>query len=239
MLDDSKRTGRAALIRDTFVQQGPRGNRVPGPLAGLVRSGALRALNQYLLLLALASGGPKYSVRRSAQIWHHALGFPETENASAAISKNWRRLADADLIELQREGRLSAPLLLREDGHGDDYVPPDGSEGNKYFGVPFEFWLDDWYVRMTLPELAMLLVLLSELDDFTLPVAKARDWYGFSKDTAQRGLQGLHRHDLVHRRLAWKETRFVEEFYTQERFYTLQPPFGPHGRKATYGDADS
>lgn len=208
------------------MQQGSRRAPRPGPLAQLVRAGAHRTLQQYLLLLALATAKP-YEVRRAAAVWHRALALPETANPSSVISKSWRRLADLELVEVRRAGRLSAPRLLREDGTGTPYVPPDGSEQNRYFDLPFEYWLgpDPWYRKLTMPETAMLLVALSLEEEFVLPVAKAPTWYGISKDTAQRGLRGLYQHDILDRRLEWKETTFVDAFYTQERFYRLRPPF--------------
>jgi hypothetical protein len=117
-------------------------------------------------------------------------------------------------------------------------VPPRGEKGSeRYFQLPFDYWLDDpaWYRELSLPETAMLLIALSLADGFILPVEKARAWYGVSRHTAQRGLQGLHRRGLLDRRLDWKETNLVESFYAQERFYTLKPPFGPKGRAASHG----
>jgi hypothetical protein len=238
LLTDSKRTGGAVLIRNEFVQQGPRGSRRAGPLARFIRAGAKRALNQYLLLLALASArgdDPKHPwhVRRAGEVWHRALGFPESEKPATIVSKHWRWLADAQLIKPGRKGRLSAPALLREDGSGTGYESPTGKAGDTYFKLPFAYWLDatPWYRELELPGIAMLLVALNEGGPFELPVARVPEWYGISKDTAMRGLRELRRRDLLGVTIGWKQTGFVEGFYTQERTYTLLPPFDPEARK--------
>lgn len=236
LLHDSKRTGKAAPLRHLFVQ---REDRSPAVLARFVKAGALRALQQYLLLVALATAEP-FTVGRSAIVWHRALGFPETTSPSATVSKNWRWLADERLISTGRRGRLSEPKLLREDASGEPYTPPDGKRrADRYFTIPFEYWLDDpaWYRELSLPEVAMLLVALSQPDDFILPLDKVPAWYGISRDTARRGLRGLYQRDVLTRRIGWKETNFVEGFYAEERFYTLAKPFGPKGRKATHREA--
>src|SRR4051794_15549505 len=70
ILDASKRSSARAPLRWTFVQQrvaGPARVR-PGPLAELVRRGREPALDQYLLLVAWASGGA-HDVRRPAILW--------------------------------------------------------------------------------------------------------------------------------------------------------------------------
>lgn len=194
LLHASKRTGKAVPLRNLFVQSE---DGSPGVLAPFVKAGALRALQQYLLLVALATAEP-YTVSRSALVWHRALGFPDTTSPSATVSKNWRWLADHDLISTGRRRRLSEPKLLREDGSGEPYTPPDGKNPvDRYFTIPFEYWLADppWYRELSLPEVAMLLVARSLPDDFILPVDKAPAWYGISRDTARRGLRGLYQRD--------------------------------------------
>jgi hypothetical protein len=63
------------------------------------------------------------------------------------------------------------------------------------------FWLDGWCDRLKLPGLVMLLVALRETGPskprFTLPTAHMPKWYGWSADTAERGLSELQSHKLL------------------------------------------
>ena len=63
------------------------------------------------------------------------------------------------------------------------------------------FWLDGWCDRLKLPGLAMLLVALRETGtskpSFILPAEHVPKWYGWSADTAERGLDELIEHSLL------------------------------------------
>jgi hypothetical protein len=201
LLGRSQRKVHGAPVRRTFLQGGTPRRPQPGPLALFTRSGAHRALDVYLLLLALATGEP-YDVRRDSGVWVRLLGLPQSSNDAATITKLWRWLDDHGLIERARHGRQSAPKLLREDGSSEPYTAPTG-EGDPYFRVPFAYWLGERderapYEYLSLPAKAMLLIALSRTKrTFPLKAARAPDWYGISEDTAGRGLRELCEHNLL------------------------------------------
>jgi hypothetical protein len=236
ILEASRRSSARAPVRRTFVQQ-----RVAlpirvkgGPLADLVRRGRETALDQYLLLVAWASGG-KYDVRRSSLVWARALGLPQDNSGTQAVSRNWRLLRELQLVKTEKAGRQVRATLLQEDGSGKRYRPPAGD----YLGLPFEYWLDDWYRELDLPGKAVLLIALTLGDRFPLPPEKAPDWYGISRSTAERGLRTLRRNDLLKAVREPLKSPLAPDGYTVRNVYTLQEPFGPRGyRFGLGGDED-
>lgn len=232
----SKRKGTFALRR-TFLQPDGDHEGQEAPLAALVRSGDLRALQLYLLLLTKASA-PPWDSALSATAWARALGYPlpDSKTSRSTISKIWLRLQRHNLIERKRTRRLAHVYLLREDGSGAEYTSP-GEVGDRYFKVPLALWKagpdesSRWYQVFTLPELAVLLIALSLSDGFRLPQEKGPSWYGVSSDTISRGTNGLQSHGLLHVDKVFKKAPLSPVGYTAEHRYTLQPPFGPVGRR--------
>jgi hypothetical protein len=166
------------------------------------RTAGHRALDIYLLLLALVTGEP-YNVGRDAGVWVRLLGLPQGPNDAATITKLWYWLENHGLIERGRRGRQSAPKLLLEDGTRDAYLPPKGRD-DPYFRVPFAFWLENYdgdqspYQYLSLAAKAMLLIALSRTGrTFPLKAARVPAWYGISEDMAGRGLRELCEHNLL------------------------------------------
>lgn len=228
------RSGRSEVpIRRAFVQQGSRGKPQPGPLAQIVHSHDDRGLELYLLCLAGASKEP-WDVRLGAKVWARMLDLETSGSAVSAISKVWRRLEDRTLIDRTRVKRQARILLLREDGSGEAYSHPGKDQrGDAYFKLPHAFWTAEqaWHRTLTLPEIALLLIGLSLSDDFRLPYEQVPRWYGISASSAERGLAGLQEKGLVKVRKAYRSAPLTPVGYTEERHYTLQPPFGPRGRR--------
>lgn len=231
--------GRAAVpIRVEFLQRrDAEGVEQPGVLADFVRSGDLRGLILYLLMLTKASSEP-WDVALPSAVWARALGMdlPQSNTANSTISKAWKRIEDRGLIARGRRKRMAEITLLRESGSGRPYTHP-GSDKERHLKLPHSFWLDGppsdrWFRQLALPELAMLLISLSRLDDFRLPLESVPEWYGISADTAHRGLHGLESHGLIRIDKAFKKAPLAPAGYTAENHYTLQPPFGPRGRTA-------
>lgn len=162
-------------------------------------------------------------------MWARAASVDEP----AGISKVWRRLDDLRLIKRERKGRAAAVTPLKEDGSGEAYTHPY-ADRERYFQLPYEFWTAEqrWYRTLDLVETAVLLIALTLGDGFLLPTEKAKDWYGISADTVERGLRGLQRYGLLRTRRAHKEAPLSALGYTLERRYTLQPPFGPQNKSA-------
>jgi hypothetical protein len=214
------------------VQRGIRRSPEPGPLADFVRRHDDRALELYLLFLAVASA-PPWNVDESAKVWARALHLGATPGAVSGISKIWKRLEDRHLVARTRVRRRASIIALREDGSGEPYAHP-GISREPYFKLSFEYWTAEeaWYRKLRLAEIAMLLIGLSLGREFSLPYQKARPWYGISADTAERGLQSLRDRGLLSMRTEFKEAPLSPDGYTEQRLYTLQPPFHPGARRS-------
>lgn len=186
-----------APIHDRFVQlpKQPHGSSRAGQLAGLVNCGDKRGLNAYLLLASVISRGDGptgWSTDESAGVLARALGTDRNASGKAAtnaVSKVLRRLENRNLIQRSRVpgGRNVRITLLDPDGSGDPYERPL----SQYLRLTHRYFLDGWFERLSLPAIAMLLVLLKEKDNCRLPTANFPDWYGWSADTAERGLRSL------------------------------------------------
>lgn len=227
LLERSKRT--ELPIRKTFLQQGTGRVRTPGPLAELCRRQDERALGLYLLFHAAASAHP-YDVVLPAGVWARAIGLaPTSASARSGVSKALRRLEDLRLIRRERAGNRSRVVLLDESGTGEDYTHP-AECGERYLKLPYAYWEAGWYLHLELPAKVVLLIALGLNDAFPLPAERARDWYGISPDTAQRGLAELEGHGLIDVDQRFKRAPLSETGWTAEHRYTLQPPFGPQRR---------
>jgi hypothetical protein len=222
----------AVPIRTTFVQQGRGKATRPGPLASFIASHDERGLDAYLFVHALASGQP-WNCEYPSGMWIRALGLSDTatmRSARAVVSKIMRRLEDRKLIRRTRSGRLSAVTLLREDGSGHKYERPV-TDGDNWFNLPHEYWLEQHYRTLSLPAKAMLLVALSLPADFYLPYEKAQPWYGISADSAGRGLRELEKADLLVSLPEWVKNHRSDTGWIEQRHYMLLGPYAKTPRK--------
>ena len=226
LIERSGRVGEGTPIRRSFVQPLDRTRqRQGGPLAQLVRRRDLRALQLYLLALTLASTEP-WDVKRDSRVWARALDLGTTTSSREAVSKAWRRLRDLKLVSSSRDHRRAKVTMLREDGSGEPYAYPDPDRReDRYLRLPFAFWTEGWYQRLSLPAMAMLLVLLAEKDDVVLPIDRVPEWYGISRASAQRGLEELRQQGLAELRIEQRIEPLAPEGYTFERHHRLVGPF--------------
>lgn len=224
ILKKSQRQG-FVPIHTFFVQGGPQRHPIPGPLAKLVRAHDERALDLYLLLVALATKEP-HSVIQPAGVLGRAIGLPGTPSGRAGVSKAISRLTRQNLVTRGRSGRTAVITLLAEDGSGEEYIRP-GRRGARYFRMPLAYWdaEDAWYSRLSLPAKAMLLVSLTLSADFVLPYERAKDWYGLSAETARTGLEELRRNDLLSIRWTRTLAPLAPQGYVLNKRYTLKRPF--------------
>lgn len=207
-----QRSGRTATpVLGQFVQAPPGSSPRHGPLAEFVRGRDLRGLQAYLLLLGLISSGQSeegWSATLPIPTWARALGITQTAtaaSASTAVSKVFGRLVQRKLIEKSRHGRERQirVTLLREDGSGQPYNRPLGEAGNKFFRLSHVYWTDGWHEQLDLPATAMLLVALHAKPDFQLATEHMPKWYGWSADTAERGLGTLVDLGLLTKKTQW------------------------------------
>jgi hypothetical protein len=203
----------------------------PGPLSAIVRSRDEVSLDLYLLHRARASSSP-FDVATHSAVWARAAGIGGEEKASsAAVSKAWRRLEDKYcLIHRERRGRLAKIVTLREDGSGKPYGVPTGSTWNdRYFKIPFGYWLDEqqWHRTLSLRSKAALLIALSLPSPFTLPAERGPAWYGISADTLERGLHELTDHGVLNRTLKVRKAPLSPAGKTRVAEYARLGTFAP------------
>lgn len=231
LLQAAKRPTERVNIRHSFVQGGPQSKPVPGPLHRMLAAHDERALDLFLLHRALVSAEPWTSRPLDSRVWARALGLHcDADHGVTAVSKAWRRLEDTyKLVDRGRSGRLSVLTSLREDGSGKAYTSPNGStRAERYFTLPFEYWTSDesWYSTLTFPAKVMLLIGSTLKPGFALPTEKARDWYGVSTESTERGLRVLRDRGLLDRATTVKDAPLSPAGKTQEYHYTLKRPFG-------------
>ena len=198
-------------------------------------AGDRTALLLYFLALTKASHEP-WDVSMHSAIWARALGFPEPNSpgARSRLSKTWTRLVARRLVDRSRQNRLAKYTLLREDGSGVPYDRPTSA----FINVPHELWTDGptdsyrWYELLSLPELAFMVIALSNADSFPLPAERGPEYYCISADTLQRGSRGLQKHGLLKVERRRITAPLAPKGVAIENRYTLEPPFGPRGTRS-------
>ena len=220
-------------VRKTFVQQGRGENTRPGPLASFVSAHDDRALDAYLFIHALASAAP-WNCDYPSGTWVRAFGLGETAtsaSARAAVSKIMKRLEDRRLIARSRSGRRASITLLHEDGSGEPYSHPHKTGDDRWLQLPYAYWLDGFFLELSLPAKAMLLIALSRPDGFYLPSQRAQDWYGISPDSAERGLRELRHAELLISDRQWVMNQHSDTGWTERWTYTLDGAFSSSARR--------
>ncbi len=228
------------VIRNIFVQVRV-GNKWTGSTLGrLVEARQPRALLAYLLLLMAWSALERREKPLEAGVWARALSPdpPATPWAPAAMTRVWADLQALRLIKKGRQARLLRVEPRREDGRKPYTRPrPDQSSDVKelYFILPDQFWTDGWHEKLSLPGLAVLIILLhgtSGRDDARLPYERVQGWYGISAKTLQNGLEELRRKGLLSERREWVPEPLSAIGRTQHAFYSLNSPFSRADRAA-------
>ncbi|WP_432951352.1 hypothetical protein ACQPXM_41285 (plasmid) [Kribbella sp. CA-253562] len=233
LLERSKRN--IAPIRREFVQLPAGSPKRASVLSSFVSHRDKRALNAYLLLLAINSSGQGaggWSTRLPLAVWARAFDTDLTTtgaSATAAASKVLTRLENRKLITRSRRGRERQVQveLLREDGSGEPYTRPGAGNNDRFLVLSNDYWTEGWHEELELPGIAMLLVALHEKPGFRLPAEHSPQWYGWSADTTERGFA-----ELVDANLLLKETKLVKAPLSPTGLakvneYHLLPPFSP------------
>ena len=190
-------------------------------------------LDAFLFIHALASAKEPYEATYPAGSWAHALGLDastgvddeDLSTAKTQWSKIVRKLQDLNLIKRKRAGNHVSWVLLNESGDGSDFVRPKNAADGHWFVLPEEYWLDGHDQSLSLPAKVMLLIALSSKPGFTLPLERAREWYGVSRSTAQRGFKELEEHGLLTYEKGWRLDPSNPRMWSEERHYQLVGAF--------------
>lgn len=231
------------VVRNNFVQVNRRGKWVGSSLGRLVQARRHRAVLAYLLLLMVSQPLDKRAKPLEATVWARALSpdppavpWPET-----AMTPVWSMLEDEPhkLVEKKRQGRLVKVTPRKENGRGTYAHPrPDlrpADEGEKYFILPDVFWLEGWHHRLSLPGVAVLLIILAGTharDEAWLSPERADEWYGISTKTMRNGLEDLRKHGLLTVREEWVAAGLSAIGKTKKNYYSLNTPFRTDERLA-------
>jgi len=231
LLKRSKRNN--APIPKYFVQNPDRKLKDrSAPLAEFVRNGDVRGLRAFLFLHAIISSGEGengWSTTLPLSVWARVFDTTKTatgSSSSTSATKVLTRLVERKLIMRARTGRERKVTLtlLRPDGSSDPYTRPDGKI-DKFLKLTNKYWTDGWYDKLDLPATAMLLVALHEKPGFELATAKVPKWYGWSADTAERGLKTLRDLEILEVRTRIKKTPVSPTGATEVNVYTLTGVF--------------
>lgn len=243
LLGASGRRADAVPVRVALVQRGTLSQPEPGVLRDMLRAHDERALDLYLLHRVLASSEP-WDTCRGAQVWARALGLPTPHSTGVSdVSKLWQRLDfKYNLVTRGRRSRHAVIVTLHEDGSRHPYTYPAGRY-DRYFKVPFAYWRDRWFARLSFRAKVVLLIALSLKPPFILPTEKMPVWYGISADTTARAVRELIEAELLSKTLVSKKAPLAPAGFTLEARYALRAPFHrvvrEEGRLAEVGRAAS
>lgn len=233
-----KLTGRQYTVVRHILTQLPRGSaHRPSVLGPIVTSRKHRALELYLLLL---TAWPWLERREPLEgaVWARALSTNKGRLWSPTnVSEAWTDLEKLGLIERKREGRSLRVTPRREDGKAS-YTAPGETKGDRnetYFVLPGSFWTDEVFAGLSLPGLAMLLILLAETskdEEKWLTYNDAATWYGISPKTVQNGINDLVKLGLVNVRPEWVSAPLSRTGSTLRHWYSLTGKYSTTGRDA-------
>lgn len=218
-------------------------------LGKMVSGKQRRELLLYMLLLTAWPWLEERERPFPSDVWMRALSADPADTdpltrknaltwSPSTLSRAWKSLEDLTLIEPRgkREDRWVRIIPRRED-RAKEYSVPGGRKDryNTYFTLPDRFWLEDDFARLTLPGLAMLLIIAKETSyqaEVWLRQESAAAWYGISRTTVQAGLKELEGLGLLHKRTEVVKSPLARHGITQKNFYSLTGDYGYEARTA-------
>lgn len=212
-----------------------------GVLGPMVSDRARRALQLYLLLLTiepfLQTQFTNGEAPLTAVVYARALSTEKgrkwtPSNVSAALAD----LEARGLVSRRRIQHGVEVLPRREDGKADYTRPGTVKEDfwETYFVLPGEFWTQEWFERLTLPGLAMLLIIAgttSAKPEKWLTNKDAAEWFGMSERSIQAGIADLLKNGLLRVRAEWVKAPLSAIGTTTRHHYSLTGPFSYEERK--------
>ena len=153
------------------------------------------------------------------------------------VSDTWRDLDDLGLVSRRRLARGVVVTPMREDA-GAPYKRPAGAKKDRnetYFSLPADFWTDCWFEELSLPALAMLLIVAartSQEEQAWLTNKDAGQWYGLSPRSVEGGLRELVDVGLVTENVEWIKAPLSAIGATRRHYYSLNGAFSTASRRA-------
>jgi hypothetical protein len=219
-------------LRRDFVQLSDKNKTRASVLANFVKAGRLRALRAYLIVLAASSSEDErgWYTEFDSIVWARLFDAHEAATTASARTAAWRTLKlldDMKLIDATRvpKSRKIGVKLRCEDGSGKPYTRP-GKDGNKdpYLRIPTTYWTKGYDQQVDLPGLAMLLALCAERGRWAMMLLEhVPGWYGWSPDTAERGLKKVVELNLAERREKRKSAPLTPMGFTRYYEYRIRP----------------
>ena len=149
------------------------------------------------------------------------------------MSKGWNWLAQRNLIERGRRGRLSKITLLSDDASGLPYQHPADLK-QPYLALPYSFWRQGWHERLDLSATAVLLIGMTLRPGFILPQSHVQEWSGISAATLSKGIKALRNADLLAVKRDTEVAPLAPQGFRHVYHYTVLKPFDrrPSGQKS-------
>lgn len=223
-------------LRHVLVQI-PDGQERGSTVGRMVSKRMHRALLLYLLILTCWPWLKDRRVPLPAEAWLRAL---TAQNAltwsNSTLSRALSDLEQLNLIEKrERVGRAVRITPRREDGQ-DIYTAPEGlaDRYNTYFTLPDSFWKDEIFAKLSLPGLAMLLVIAKETSknaEMYVPYEQGQAWYGLKPKTVQNGITELKELEMLTIRTEWKKAPFSAIGRAPRQWYSLRADYSQEARK--------
>lgn len=234
------RSGRGyTKVRHNIAQRPDgHGSSIPSVLGPMVTDRKKRSLQLYLALLTfwpwvrnLPSPVPAAGWARSLQT---ATGRKWTPTN---VSEAWADLKARGLVETKRLARGLIVKPRREDGQAAYTEPGEvkADHDESYFTLPPEFWTDEWFEVLSMPALAMLLIISSKTskdEETWLTNEHAGKWFGLSPRSVEGGIKDLADAGLLTERVEWIPAGFSALGATKRHWYSLNGSFSTKARHA-------
>ena len=208
-------------------------------LGPMVTDRKRRALQLYLLLLTAWPWLRNQDRPLDARVWARALSTTNGRKWSPTnVSTAWRDLEQRSLVTRTRVARGVWVEPRREDGRAP-YVIPSPVNGDDlletYFVLPPEFWTKEYFEQLSLPGMAVLLILLGETnkkDEAWFTHVTMGKWYGLSTRSVASALSELETIGILNAREEWVRAPLSGIGHTQRTWYSLTGSFSTGSRAA-------
>lgn len=224
------------VVRHIFRQLPDDSEHRPSVLGPMVTERKRRSVQLYLLLLTAWPWLESQEDPLASAVWARALSTDRGRTWTATnVSAAWSDLEQRGLVERRRLSRGVVVIPRREDGKAK-YSKPGLVKGDRretYFVLPPEFWTEEWFERLSMPGLAMLLIIAGETsdkDEVWLTNQGAADWYGLSPRSVESGIEDLRDQGLLFETVEWIKAPLSASGTTKRHWYSLSGPFSKDAR---------